>query len=353
MAAKETHNVTITTTTIIKTVLVLLLLWFLFLIRDVIAMVFAAFVISSAIAPWVDFFQRWKIPRPVSIITIAVLFLGLLSISVVIIVPALVEEIGQLTARLPELYRSLAGSFVPLNQNLDQTTILGTLEKNLQTFSQGLLQLTSGIFGTLSIIFGGVASFLTVLVIGFFMTAEKSGARKLIQSLLPLKYQPYTIQLISKIEGKMGSWLRGQMLLSVIIASLTYIGLTLLNVKYALVLALLAGFMEVIPFIGPVLAAIPAVFFAATQSPLTALLVVALYLVIQQLENNLLVPKVMQQTVGLHPIIILIALLIGARIGGILGIILAVPLATIVSIFLADLFDDRRKNSAVVNREIP
>lgn len=343
MALLEHRTVTITTATIFKVVLIMLLLWFLYMIRDVITMIFVAFVLSSAIRPWVNVLERRHIPRPVSAITLVVLLLGLLSISIVIIVPALVEEIRLLTTRLPDLYRSLAGTFFPVSQGFDQSTALSAIEKNLQTFSQGLLQISSGIVGTLSGIFGGVTAFLTVLVIGFFMTIEENGTRKLIQSLAPVKYQPYLTQLIGKIEGKMGSWLRGQLFLSLIIGTLTFIGLSLLGVRFALVLALLAGFMEVVPFIGPILAALPAVFFAVTDSPVRALIVVVMYVIIQQLENNLIVPKVMQQTVGLHPLIILIALLVGARVGGIVGIILAVPIATIVTVFLRDLFEDRRK----------
>ncbi|MBI4415080.1 MAG: AI-2E family transporter [Candidatus Kerfeldbacteria bacterium] len=342
MANSEHRSIVITTSSVLRMVLVLLVLWFLYLIRDVIIMVFIAFALSSAIAPWVDFLQRKRIPRAASTIGIAALFFGLLSLTVVLIVPALIEEVRMLTTKLPELYTSVAGRLFALDNAPTPADAVAALEKNLQGFTQGLLQLTSSIFGTLSSIFGGVASFLTVLVITFFMSIEESGPRKLIQSLAPPKFQPYLVQLIGKIQAKMGGWLRGQLLLSVIIAAVTYLGLTLLGVKFALVLALFAGFMEIIPFIGPVIGAIPAVFFAASQSSLLALLVVLLYVLVQQLENNLLVPKVMQRTVGLHPLVILLAVMVGVRIGGFLGVVLAVPVATIIDVFINDLFEDRR-----------
>ncbi len=338
---REERSVEITTGTVIKILLVLLLLWFLFLIKDVIMIVFVAFVVSSAIRPWVDRLQKYRIPRVVSVISIAVIFFGLVSVALVTLVPALITDIRLLAAKLPELYSSVANKIFSFG-DAGQTSALTTLQNNLQSFTQGLLQLTSGVFGTLSTIFGGVAAFLTVLVISFFMTMEENGTKKLIQSLAPEKYQPYLNQLIGKIEHKMGSWLRGQLLLCIIIAAASFIGLTILGVKFALVLALLAGFFEIVPFIGPVLGAIPAVFFAATESPLLALLVVILYVIIQQLENNIIVPKVMQQTVGLHPIIILLALLIGGRLGGVVGIIMAVPLVAIFAIFFRDLFEERR-----------
>lgn len=342
MANTEHRSIVITTSSVLRIVLVLLLLWFLYVIRDVIVMVFIAFALSSAISPWVDALQRRRIPRAASTIMIAGLFFGLLSLTVVLIVPALIEEIRTLTTKLPDLYSSVSGKLFSVDGQPDTATALSTLEKNLQSFTQGLLSLTGSIFGTLSSVFGGVASFLTVLVISFFMSIEENGPRKLIQSLAPVKYQPYLVQLVAKVQQKMGDWLRGQLLLSGIIAVVTYIGLTLLGVKFALVLALFAGFMEIIPFIGPVLGAIPAVFFAASQSSLLVLLVIIFYIVIQQLENNFLVPKVMQRTVGLHPLVILLAVMIGARVGGFLGVILAVPIATIVDVFINDLFEDRR-----------
>lgn len=351
----EERTVTITTSTILTTIGIVLLLWFLFMIRDVIMIVFVAFVIASAVTPLVDYLEGWRIPRVISIVGIAALFLGLLSLTVVLIIPPVITELRLLAVRLPDLYSSAMKFFIPQSMTADQFSIVDTIQRNLESFSQGLLRLTTSIFGTLSAIFGGVASLLTVLVIGFFMSMEKEGPRKFIRSLAPVQYQPYLVQLVKKIELRMGSWLRGQLLLSLIIGTLTFVGLTILGVKYALVLALLAGFMEVIPFIGPVLAAIPAIFFAATESPALALLVLGLYVVIQQLENNIIVPKVMQKTVGLHPIVILIALLVGGRVGGVIGIILAVPVATIVTIFLSDLFGETRspEEEARVQRNQP
>lgn len=338
----EERSVTINTMTIFKVVLVGLVIWFLYTIRDVITILFIAFILSSALGPWVDWLEKRRIPRVAGVVAIAVLVFGILSLAVVLLIPAVVEEVRQLTNRLPEIYTAITGKLFTIGGGQDQTEILATIERNLQAVTRGLVQLTSGVFGTLSTIFGGVASFLTVLIISFYMIMEENGARKLIQSVAPVKYLPYLTQLIAKVQSKMGSWLRGQLLLSLIIGMLTFVGLSLLGVKYALSLAILAGFLEVIPFIGPVIAAIPAVFFAANESPLLALLTVALYLLIQQLENNIVVPKVMQQTIGLHPIIILVSLLVGARLGGIIGMIIAVPLTAIIAIFLHDLFEERR-----------
>src|SRR3989338_7576223 len=167
MATLEERTFHISTTTIMKVVLILFVLWIVYLILDVIALIFTAFVLASAITPWVDKLQQRRIPRVASVIAIYAVLFGIISIAVVLIVPALINEVSTLASKLPELYSSIAGSVFGVTQAPDQAATISAIEKNLQTLSQGLLQLTSGIFGTLSSIFGGVASFITVLVIVF------------------------------------------------------------------------------------------------------------------------------------------------------------------------------------------
>src|SRR3989339_563486 len=162
-----------------------------------------------------------------------------------------------------------------------------------------------------------------------------------IRSLTPSRFQPYLLRLYGRIQLKMGQWLRGQLILSAVIFTLTFIGLTILGVNYALVLAFVAGLFEIIPFIGPWLAAVPAIFFGFLQSPIMGVSVIILYIIIQELENHLIVPKVMSKAVGLNPLIVIIVILIGARLSGITGALIAVPVATAISVFLKDFMERR------------
>ncbi|MBL7155340.1 MAG: AI-2E family transporter, partial [Candidatus Portnoybacteria bacterium] len=173
--------------------------------------------------------------------------------------------------------------------------------------------------------------------ISFYLAVQEKGAKRFLVSLTPNEHQSYLADLIERIESKIGGWLRGQLLLMFIIGCLTYIGLYFLGVKYALTLALVAALLEIIPYIGPILAAIPAVILAFFQSPFLALLVILLYIVIQQLENYIIVPQVMKRAVGLNPVVIIIVMLIGAKLAGLLGIILAVPVTAAAAEFLKDL----------------
>lgn len=140
------------------------------------------------------------------------------------------------------------------------------------------------------------------------------------------------------MRERMGSWLRGELVLMFSIAILTYFALLLLGVPYALVLAIIAGILEIIPFIGPLLSGVPAVILALSISPIHAVLTALSYVVIQSVEGNVLVPKIMQKATGINPIISLLAVLIGWRLGGIVGAILSIPLANAISVFMEEVF---------------
>jgi predicted PurR-regulated permease PerM len=171
--------------------------------------------------------------------------------------------------------------------------------------------------------------------------------RRFVHDVVPEGQQEFSINLIDKIQKKMGQWVLGQLILSLSIFVVTFIGLSLLHVKYALFLAMLAGLLEVIPYIGPVLSAVPAIFFAIIQSPTLGVAVLVLYILVQKAEGYILVPKIMQKKVGVSPLVVLVAILVGFKLGGILGLLLAVPLAGAITVVIQEL-SERRNQAEVV-----
>lgn len=343
MTDQGNHNVGITTGSIIRVVLILLLLWFLFAVREIIGIIFMSIVFTAGLSPWVDSLEDRQVPRVLAVLILYIIGFGLFALAVILLVPAIKDQIVDLTRSFPDLYEKIVVGFANLqNFGGESAGVVDNVQRTLTAINDGLRQLTSGIFSTISGVFGGVVTFIGVIVMTFYMLLERNGMRKFVASIAPSQYQPYLIQLFNRIQKKLGDWLRGQLLLSLIIFLVTFIGLLVLGVRFALVLGLLAGLLEFIPFLGPILAAIPAIFLAFGQSPLKALLVLILYLVVQQLENQIIVPKVMERSVGLHPIVVIIAMLIGAQVAGLLGVLLAVPAATIISIFARDFFDRRK-----------
>lgn len=340
---REKTNFTIATGSIIKVIVIFALLGFLYLIRDIIAIIFISIVVASALDPWIDGLQKRKIPRAVGILVIYLAIIGIISLAIALIVPPIVDQVRQITSSFPDYYDKLVQFYSNFQEFSNRYGVEGSVQNSLNSLSDSLAQLGSGIFTASSRFFGGVITLFAVMVIVFYMTIGEAGIKEFFRSVAPSKYQPYLVQKANQVQRKLGQWLRGQLILSLIIFVLTFVGLTLIGVKYALILALIAGITEFIPYIGPIIGAIPAVFLTFADSPIKGLVVVILYLIIQQLENQIIVPKVMQKSVGLNPIVVIIVMLIGAKIAGIVGVILAVPTATIIKIFLSDFFEERKE----------
>jgi len=341
MSDKKTQLVSVSTGTILKIIAVLLAIAFLYMIRSVIGIAFAAWVLASAISPWVDKMHTKRIPRWLGVLMIYIVLLAIVSLAIYLVIPPIVHQVQQLSSTFPQVYERIVGYFDSANELSGQ--IFEPIKSGLDNLSKSFSNISGSVFSAVSTVFGGIVSFLAVLVMTFYMTLEEDGMKKFIKSAAPLKYQPYLISKVKRVQMKMGMWLRGQLILSLIIGVLVYIGLLIIGVDYALVLALLAAVTEFVPYVGPILGGIPAVFLALTQSPIKAAFVVVLYVVIQQLENSVISPKVMQKAVGLNPIIVILALLIGGTIGGLAGVILAIPAVTILSVFVEDFFGNKKK----------
>ncbi|OGY85886.1 MAG: hypothetical protein A2233_00120 [Candidatus Kerfeldbacteria bacterium RIFOXYA2_FULL_38_24] len=338
----EKVYVDIKSITIVKVLVILALTFVLWIIRDIIGILFVALVFASALDPLVDRLARYRIPRALSILLIYILFICLCIFVFYLIIPPLINEITQIVTSLQQYVPQIGNFWYYLTQNSEQS-FTAEWSKNLANFNSTLSNLTTGIYRGLSSFFGGILTVLLVMVIAFYMTLEEEGLKKFIRSIAPIKFQPYLVQKINRIQTKMGSWLRGQLILMLIIGLLSFLGLFILGVPYALVLAVIAGLFEFVPFLGPIMAAVPAIFFAYTDSPWKAIAVVIMYFIIQQLENQVIVPQVMKKAVGLNPIVVIVVMLIGAKLAGIAGILLAVPAATIAWLFLEDIFQQKKR----------
>jgi len=339
---KQKFNVNISTETIVKIILFGLAIGFFYLIKDILLIVFAALILASAFDPMVDWFQKRKIPRALGIIIIYIVLFSVLAGSFILIIPPISNEIGQLAQNFPSYYNSISEGIINF-QNSSHITAIDQLQNGLTSLGNNLPSTVGSIFGVLYSIFGGIFSMILVLVITFYFTAYENATKSFVQSITPAEKQPYILRLYNRIQIKLGQWLRGQLILSLVIFALTFIGLTILGVPYALILAFIAGILEIVPTIGPILSAVPALFFGFLQSPVMGLSVVILYMVIQWLENNLIVPKVMSKSVGLNPLVVIVGVLIGVKIGGIFGALFAVPVMTALSVFLDDVINKRQE----------
>jgi len=330
-------SIEISTETILKVIGFVLVLWLLFLIREVLVVLFVSIVIVSALEPLVDKLQIRKIPRVASAILLYLIFFSFVFFCFYLIIPVLIFELKQLGEELPRYFDNINNFLVDLSAsttNLNINLNLNTLIENLSEKSADLISSAfSNSFSFLSGLFKG----LIIFALAFYMTVKKDGIKGFLGFILPIKHKIYVIDLTKRIQSKMGNWLIGQLSIAFLIFGLEFLILSLLGVPYALLLALIGGFFEIIPYIGPFISFIPAILIGLTISPLTALFIGISYLVIQQLEHHIFTPLIMKKAVGLDPVVIIIALITGASLLGVLGMLIAIPFATALSVIINDL----------------
>lgn len=329
-----TQKIDISTSTIFRFVLIILGLVFIYIVRDVLLMVFIALIIAAAIDGPVDWMAKHRVRRTLGTLMIYLFIAGLLASFIYWVVPTLAGQLKSLAVALPEYLNNMGADISVFQYKLSS----GSVQKFLENFSGQLYGATSGVFGTAVNIFGGIFSAIVVVVISFYLVVQDKGIKMFISSVTPAEHRPYVVNLAERIQIKLGRWMRGQLIIMLAIAVMVFAGLFSLRVDFALMLALLAGLLEIVPYIGPVLAGSAAVSLAFLQSPFLGFLVLILFIVVHQVEGYVLVPLVMKKAVGLNPLVVIISMIVGAKLLGILGVVVAVPIVAIISVFLGDIF---------------
>ncbi|MFA5157868.1 MAG: AI-2E family transporter [Patescibacteria group bacterium] len=317
----------ITTWTIVKLFLVAAGFYFLYLVRDIVALVFIVLILVSTFSPVIKSWQQ-TIGRLASIFLLVLLVVASLVGVFYIIIPPLVNQISELALSLPDYIANT--NFSALRNYTSE------IKSGLQSLSSNLGSVTSNIYSFTAGLIGGVFTLLMIFVLTFYILLDEDDVKRFISSIFAPEHKEAAVGVINKIASKIGSWFRGQLLLGLVIFVIDYIGLSIIGIPYALVLALIAGILEIVPTVGPIIAGITAALFALTISPWKALFVLIYYFAVQLVENNVLVPKIMQKAVGISPAVIIIAILIGAKLMGVVGAILAIPLAASVSVLILE-----------------
>jgi predicted PurR-regulated permease PerM len=324
--------------TILRTIFILLLLWFVFLVRDILVLVFVAVIIVSAMDPIVDWLQRKKIPRALTVLLVYILVFAIIGTGISFLVAPLSSEISNLGKNFPRFIENLSGYFTIVHDYAASHSITQEVGNFTTNFNNSLSQISSNVFsGTVSFI-GGLFSFVVILSMAFYMSVQEKGVKKFFTSLVPHEHSEYIKDLIDRIQFKMGRWLLGQIALMIIIFTIDYVGLLIIGVPYALILAILAGFLEIIPYVGPIVSTVAATLIVLLNGGwIKAVLVLLLFTLAQQLEGNVITPLVMRKAVGLNPVVVIVALLIGFQLDGIVGALIAIPAATAIGEVVGDI----------------
>lgn len=349
--SKQELEVSISTGSVVRVILILLATVALWYLRELVLIVLTAVVIASAIEPGTRFFVRRGLHRIFSVIlmylAIGSVFFGI----IFFFVPPVLDDAANFLQKLPQTLTSLNITDVthgllpwgPVSDTLSSADLL-------RSISQTLADSTGGVFTTLSAFFGGLTSFILIVVFSFYFSVLDTGVEDFLRVVTPPEYEGYVLSLWRRSQDKIGKWMQGQLVLGVIVGVLLYLGLLILGMPYALLLAVLAAVFELIPVFGQILAAIPAVAIAFINGGATeGLLVAGLYIVVQQFEAHLIYPVVVKKVVGIPPLLVILALLVGYNLIGFLGVLLSVPVAGAVQELVSDLERAKRRRAVAVS----
>lgn len=352
MAAAEPSPKSLIRYAIWMTAFAAVILWALFQVSDVLLLLYISGLFAVGFSPIVRLIERQRLlpvgtrrfPRWLAILVLYVVMLSALISIGMLIVPPIADQAQQLwdqkdqmfhrVQRLLHDYGLVRGEYITLEQAVERAPE-----------AAGKVDIWSTVFGAVRGVLGGIVGFLTILIVTFYLLVDSRNLQQSFLRLFPARERPRVDAVTRTITVKVSAWLAGQAFLGAIIGVTSAIGLGLMGVPFFYVLALISAIGELIPVVGPILAAVPAVAVAATVSTQKALLVVIFFLVQQQFENHVLVPKVMSRQLGVSPVTVIVALLIGGRLLGVVGALLAVPTVAILQVLISELLDQKEKGA--------
>jgi predicted PurR-regulated permease PerM len=337
-------HISISTNTLIKILLFGALVFLLIKLYNVVLIILVAIVIASFVESAVRKLKRYIKNRSIAVVLIYVLTIGLIVALSSVFMPVFIDEMSILVTSLSQYipHTSILNTFQTdtitgakdivstISRNASLSDIIKSVQGLISGLSGGFLDIFNGAFG-------GVLNFILIIIISFYLSVTEKGIENFLRIVTPRKSEEYVIDLWQRTEHKIGLWFQGQMLLGLIIGVLAYLGLTIIGVKYSLVLAIITAFCELVPF-GIFLAMVPVTLFGFLDGgAMMALLSFGLYFILHQFENYLIYPLIIKKVIGISPLVVILSIIIGIELAGFLGVILAIPAAVCLLEFLDDL----------------
>ncbi len=340
-APKTIHHISISTGTILKILLTAAIVFAIWKVSGLVLVILTAVVIASFVHGGAQTLQRLRIPRSLAVTMIYIIVFGVLATVLWLFVPILLGELLTLTKLLPEgspvaefLVSFQAGGgaqgFLTGLTSPESSELVSTLREQLSG---------GGIFKGVSSFFGGIINFIIMLVVSFYLSIEEKATENFLRIISPKKNEEYVVDVWHRSRNKISAWFKGQLLLALILAVLTYIGLTIIGVPYALMLAIMAALLSLVPY-GIIIGIVPALLVGYLAGGISMIAFIALlYLLLQQFENYVLQPLIVKKVTGVPSLVVLLSVLIGVGVVGFLGLILAIP----TSVIILELLHDRQK----------
>jgi len=360
----ETHNrhlnIHISMGTLFKVAVFALVIYLAYYLRGLLLVILSAVVIASVIEPGTRWLTNRGIQRVFAAVIMYLAILAGIMVLFTFIIPPIFSEVVSALNSLPKSIKTI-DIFKPLTQNtlngvktifpgLPTTISVGDLAN---TVTSTLSSFSGGLFDTVSGFFGGVFSLVLVFVISFYLSVQEDGVGEFLGIVTPLRHEEYARDLWRRAQSKIGKWMQGQIVLALVVGALVYVALLIVGIKHALLLACLAAIFELIPIVGMTLSAIPAFLLATLTGGIgLGLVVIAIYLFIQQIEAHLIYPLVVRKVVGVPSLLVIISLVAGAELAGFVGALLAVPITVALVEFLDDVQKKKRFASTSIDVEV-
>jgi predicted PurR-regulated permease PerM len=327
--------------TIAMTALAVIVFWAAYLVRGVLLLIYVSALLAIGFSPIVRLIERQRLlpvgsrrfPRWLAILVLYVFIIGTVTAIGFLVFPPLIQQAKELWTAIPGMFDRAQDWLMSKGLLREHLTLREAVE---QADVKGADRAVGTVFTAITGVVGGLFGLFTILVLTFYFLVEAGRLRETLLTLFARRNRARVDAAVGDIMVKVSAWLGGQLLLGLTIGVTSAIGLWLMNIPFFYVLALIAGIGEMIPVVGPILAAIPAVAVAATISLNKVLLVILFFVIQQQFENHVLVPKVMERQVGVSAVTVILALLIGGNLLGIAGAILAVPTAAILQVLVTE-----------------
>ncbi len=341
-------TISISTSTMIRAVVVILSVILLWVLRDLALVVITSIVLASFVESAIPHFKKIGIGRVFGVVILYAASLLTFAGLFYLFAPLLITEVYNFSNFAASYFPNV--SFLNYFQNeafSGAKDVVDVLSKNfsvegLMSVSKAFISnLSGGFFNTASVAFGGIFNFVLIILISFYLSIQEKGIENFLRIIVPIKYENYVVDLWARAQRKIGLWMKGQVVLALVVAVIIYLLLSLLGIEYALLLAIIAGVMELVPY-GILVALIPAFSFSYVSGGLsTAIMVTGAYFIVHQFEVFLFSPLIIKQIVGLSPIVIILSALIGFELGGVWGAILAIPVAVLVMEYISDVEKDK------------
>jgi|TARA_R110000824_G_scaffold401771_1_gene615881 predicted PurR-regulated permease PerM len=347
----DTHTrISITTDTFLRALVIGAVAVAIWKLHTLVLLVLTAIVIASAIEPGVAFFAKRKIPRVLAVLGMYVLVFGSLFATIYVFLPPFLDDMQGLIATVPQYINTLNLPASITSFGGGSSAAEGSLVSSFFEFRSAFSETGEGAFRLLSAVFGGIFALGIVVVLSFYFAIQETGIDDFLKIITPAKNEAYVVGLWLRAKNKIGLWMQGQLLSSLIGGVISYLGLLILGVPYALIISIFTAAAMLVPIFGSFIAALPAVLVAfSTGGVALAGIVAGLYFIINQFEAHLINPLIVNKIVGIPPLLVILALIVGGELAGFLGVVLAIPVAAGLREFLNDFDHSKRKARELIS----